>query len=129
MNIDDIRNELIGYNKEIPVRISNGNYIKDEFGSDKGKYHDMYLGFVLNKAESTINTVQDLLELLNKAVKVGVIKNHKGESFSVAGYTCVTIGEEGIPGRHIHDIVYLNDTVYLVVGEYKFTELWHVNEK
>ena len=69
MTINDIRDELIKYNKETRIRVSNGTYIIDNFGSDRGNYYDMYLGFTLNKDKTTINSVDDLLKLLNKAVK------------------------------------------------------------
>ena len=53
---------------------------------------------------------------------------YKGGDFDITGDTNVTIGEEGIPGRYIHDIIFRNETVYLVVGEYRFVELWHAEE-
>ena len=128
MTINDIRDELIKYNKETRVRVSNGAYIIDNFGSDRDNYYDMYLGFTLNKDKTTINSVDDLLRLLSKAVKIGVMGSYKGGDFDITGDTNVTIGEEGIPGRYIHDIIFRNETVYLVVGEYRFVELWHAEE-
>lgn len=128
MTINDIRDELTKYNKETRIRVSNGAYIIDNFGSDRGNYYDMYLGFTLNKDKTTINSVDDLLKLLNKAVKIGTMYGYKGGDFDITGDTNVTIGEEGIPGRYIHDIIFRNETVYLVVGEYRFVELWHAEE-
>ncbi|WP_368263117.1 hypothetical protein [Clostridium disporicum] len=126
MILGDISQELKQVDIKMPIRVSDGTYIRKEFGSDRGDYHEMYLGFdMTNESEKTIKTVGELINLLEEAKKQGKMIGYKGGEYKIHDWTTVTIGSYGISGREIWDVVVKNGTFYLIVGEYKFVEEWH----
>lgn len=126
MILGDISQELKQVDIKMPIRVSDGTYIRKEFCSDRGDYHEMYLGFdMTNESEKTIKTVGELINLLEEAKKQGKMIGYKGGEYKIHDWTTVTIGSYGISGREIWDVVVKNGTFYLIVGEYKFVEEWH----
>lgn len=126
MILGDILQELKEHDVNMPVRVSDGFYIRDEFGSDRGDYYSMYLGYSYKKDESyTIKTVGELIGLLECAKKQGTMVGYKGGDFDIDDWTSVTMGSYGLSGYDICDTVIKNETFYLVVGEYRFVEKWH----
>lgn len=67
-------------------------YFDKTYGSDRGDYAKMYLGFTF---EETITTVQDLIDLLLNAKKEGEMIGYKGGVFKINDDTLLTIAEYG----------------------------------
>lgn len=67
-------------------------YFDKTFDSDRGDYANMYLGFTY---EETQTTVQDLIDLLNKAKEQGEMEGYKGGTFPINDNTLLTIAEYG----------------------------------
>lgn len=63
-------------------------YFDGTFGSDRGDYANMYLGYT---EEPTTFTVQNLIDLLNKAKEQGEMYGYKGGTFSIDNDTLLTI--------------------------------------
>ena len=67
-------------------------YFDGTFDSDRGDYANMYLGFTY---EPTIFTIQNLIDLLNKAKEQGTMEGYKGGTFAINDNTLLTIAEYG----------------------------------
>lgn len=67
-------------------------YFDGTFGSDRGDYANMYLGFTYDKTQTT---VKDLIELLEKAKEQTTMEGYKGGTFSINDNTLLTIAEYG----------------------------------
>ena len=67
-------------------------YFDKSFGSDRGDYANMYLGYTY---EPTKTTVQDLIDILNNAKKQGTMYGYKGGEFDIDDSTLLTIAEYG----------------------------------
>ena len=126
MFIEDILQRLGEVDASLPIRVSDGTYVRNEFGSDRGNYYDMYIGYnTLSDKEDTIKTVGGMIDLLERAKKKGVMTGYKGGTYEINEWTSVTIGTEGLSGNEVCDTIIKNDAFYLVVGKYEFVELWH----
>lgn len=126
MTLGDILEVLKESDANMPIRISDGTYVRDEFGSDRGDYYNMYLGYNMKQEkDDTIKTVGELIGLLERAKKQGTMVGYKGGDFDIDDWTTVTIGSYGLSGNEVYDTAIKNGTFYLVVGEYKFIEKWH----
>lgn len=125
MTLGDILEVLKESDVNMPIRISDGTYVRDEFGSDRGSYYNMYIGYNMQQKDDTIKTVGELIDLLERAKKQGTMVGYKGGDFDIDDWTTVTIGSYGLSGNEVYDTAIKNGTFYLVVGEYKFIEKWH----
>lgn len=90
-------------------------YFDKTFDSDRGDYAKMYLGYTYEKTETT---VQDLIDLLIKAKKQGIMEGYKGGEFEIDDDTLITIAEygfsEGIRPTHfeLKDNIVIMHTTY-----------------
>lgn len=91
-------------------------YFDKTYGSDRGDYAKMYLGFTF---EETTTTVQDLIDLLLNAKKEGEMIGYKGGIFNIDDNTLLTIAEygysEGIQPTHfeLKDNIVIMHTTYI----------------
>ncbi|MGV2640229.1 hypothetical protein GNF86_02070 [Clostridium perfringens] len=122
MMLGDILEELDKFEENTKVKISDGSYIRDEFGSDRGDYYDMYIGRSENKDK--INTIKELKDLFYKALKKGVMTGYKGGEFDIDDSTFVRIGCYGCSGDLITNIVEREEIVYLVFE--RPMEVWDI---
>ena len=67
-------------------------YFDKTYGSDRGDYAKMYLGYTYKRTETT---VQDLIDLLIKAKEQGIMVGYKGGEFDINDNTLLTIAEYG----------------------------------
>lgn len=67
-------------------------YFDGTFGSDRGDYAKLYLGYTF---EENKFLVKDLISLLNKAKKQGAMVGYKGGVFDINDRTLITIAEYG----------------------------------
>lgn len=67
-------------------------YFDGTFDSDRGDYANMYLGYTY---EPTTFSVQNLIDLLNKAKEQGTMEGYKGGTFTINDDTLLTIAEYG----------------------------------
>lgn len=126
MILGDILQELKENDVNMPIRISDGTYVRDEFGSDRGDYHNMYVGYNMQQEdENTIKTVGEMVNLLERAKIQGTMIGYKGGDYDIDDWTTVTIGTYGLSGDEVYDTAVKNGTFYLIVGEYKFIARWH----
>ncbi len=125
MYIENILKSLIKFDDNTQVRVSDGSYILNEFGSDRGDYYDMYIGYTEEVNENTISNVKELKELFERALKQGVMIGYKGGEFDIHNYTCVTIGCYGCSGSYISDVKENDGVVYLVYETMQ--EVWFDN--
>lgn len=126
MTLGDILEALKENDVNMSIRISDGTYVRNEFGSDRGSYYNMYLGYnMTQEKDDTVKTVGELINLLERAKKQGTMVGYKGGDFDIDNWTTVTIGSYGLSGNEICDTIIKNETFYLVIGEYKFIEKWH----
>ena len=122
MMLGDILVKLDKFEEDTRVRISDGGYIRDEFGSDRGDYYNMYIGRSENKDK--INTVKELKDLFNRALKQGVMTGYKGGEFHIEDDTFVRIGCYGCSGDSITNIAERDGIVYLVFE--RPMEVWDI---
>ena len=126
MILGDILQELKENDVNMPIRISDGTYVRDEFGSDRGDYHNMYVGYNMRQEdENTIKTVGEMVNLLERAKIHGTMIGYKGGDYDIDDWTTVTVGIYGLSGDEVYDTTVKNGTFYLIVGEYKFIARWH----
>lgn len=126
MILGDILQELKENDVNMPIRISDGTYVRDEFGSDRGDYHNMYVGYNMQQEdENTIKTVGEMVNLLERAKIQGTMIGYKGGDYDIDDWTTVTVGIYGLSGDEVYDTTVKNGTFYLIVGEYKFIARWH----
>lgn len=126
MILGDILQELKENDVNMPIRISDGTYVRDEFGSDRGDYHNMYVGYNMRQEdENTIKTVGEMVNLLERAKIQGTMIGYKGGDYDIDDWTTVTVGIYGLSGDEVYDTTVKNGTFYLIVGEYKFIARWH----
>lgn len=122
MNIEEIKNKIKLFNDNTKIKVSNGEYLSGNFGSDRGDYENMYLS--TSKDEKDIKTVLDFKNLIEKALKQKNMIGYKGGDFIIDDYTTVTIGEHGIGGLPITDIRQVNDIVYIIYSQIVYQEIW-----
>lgn len=90
-------------------------YLDGTFGSDRGDYSNMYLGyFIKHQSDYTKSTVKLLKDTLTKALKQGEMIGYKGGEFAIDEETIVTIGERGMSGHIICNVVVIDDVCYIV---------------
>lgn len=123
MNIEEIKNKIQLFNDNTKIKVSNGEYLSGNFGSDRGDYENMYLS--TSKDEKDIKTVLDFKNLIEKALKQENMISYKGGDFIIDNYTTVTIGEYGIGGLPITDIRQVNDIVYIIYSQIVYQEIWN----
>lgn len=124
MYIEEILEKLNNFEDDKKIKISDGTYIKNEFGSDRGDYYDMYIGYTKNIDDKTIQTVKEFKDLIYRALKQEVMMGYKGGEFNITEHTNVTIGEFGYSGEYIDDIREKDGIVYLVYVKQQIVEVW-----
>lgn len=125
MTIQGIMEKLNNIKEDLEIKISDETYLTKKFGSDRGEYEDMYIGHTDDSLNiETIHTVKELKELLDKALKIGVMRGYKGGEYVIDEYTQVTIGMYGCSGDNIDDIRVIDNVCYVVYGRYIYQEVW-----
>lgn len=127
MTIEDILIKLNNYSDNTKIRISDGTYLISEYGSDRGDYSDMYIGYTRNKdSKNILNTVGELKKLINQALSFGRMTGYKGGEFDIDNSTFVRIGAYGFSGSYISDIRQIDDVIYVVYEEVITREVWNI---
>lgn len=125
MFIGDILEKLNEFENDKIIKISDGKYLINEFGSDRGNYCDMYVGTTSNvDHKEIIKTVMDFKMLLERALEVGTMIGYKGGDYDIDECTDVTLGQYGCSGDSISDIRLIDNTVYVVYEVIIRQEVW-----
>lgn len=110
-NILDIKNKLSSLPNKI-VKTMNGRTLSNEYGSYRGNYSNLYIEINSNDKPSV--TSYELIELLNKSLKCGVMHGYKGGEFDIKEDTLVVLATYGeSTGYYIKDIYIDGD--YIII--------------
>lgn len=95
LTIGKMIERLKKFNKDANFLLSDGSYLNNSFDSYRGYYEDMYIEISTIKNETTINTVSELLCLLNRAKEEGEMIGYKGGNFSIDDSTILWLDTYG----------------------------------
>lgn len=115
LTIGDMLEKLDQFNDDETVTYSNDAYFDGSFGSYRGYYEDMYLGF--DKEDLGFNTVGHLKKALETALDKGAMTGYKGGEFSIDVDTLLWSASYGCTGDMIVDVLKLSDKIYVITKE------------
>jgi hypothetical protein len=118
LTIGDMLTKLDQFNDDETVTYSNGAYFDGSFGSYRGYYEDMYLGF--DREDQGCNTVGHLKTALESALSHGEMTGYKGGEFSIEEDTLLWSASYGCIGDMVVDVLKLSDKVYVITKEDEF---------
>lgn len=94
---------------------TNGKYFDGSYGSYRGYYEDLYLGY--SDEDQGKNTIGDLKKTLRQALEDKVMFGYKGGDFVIDENTLVWLSTYGRCGDLIVDVIKLNNAIYVVTKE------------
>lgn len=115
LTIGDMLSKLDQFNDDETVTFSNGAYFDGSFGSYRGYYEDMYLGF--DKENQGFNTVGDIKNALESALNKGEMMGYKGGEYSIDVDTLLWSASYGCCGDMVVDVLKLSDKIYVITKE------------
>lgn len=115
LTIGEMQSKLEQFNNEDQVTFLNGKYFDGDFDSYRGYYVDMYLGY--SDEDQGKNTVEDLKQALESALKQGVMEGYKGGTYSIDHDTLLWLSSYGCCGDMIVDVVEYKGDIVIVTKE------------
>lgn len=112
LTVGEMIEKLNKYDDNREFKFTNGKYLNGSFGSYRGYYEDLYIGYT--EEDKGINTVRHLKEILNRALKEKVMFGYKGGEFPIILDTLVWLATYGDIGEMIVDILEIENQLYII---------------
>lgn len=118
MTLGRLKRLLDGYAPDAPIILSNGGYLDGDFDSYRGYYED--LAFDYSPIEIRhVATVQNFLNLIQKALEQGEMEGYKGGDYVITEETLIWIAHYGTTqgAEMIVDVMGANNAVLIITKE------------
>lgn len=100
-------------NKSIKTNIPGSEFIKNEYGSDRGDYSSLYIEVCDdNRYGMDLNA---FIDLLSNALDDGCMYGYKGGEYDINEETLITLGNYGCCGKYIINAIEEDDCIRIIV--------------
>jgi len=116
LSIGQMLKKLEQFNDDARLFLSNDKFFTTEFGSYRGYYEDMYIGY--SDTDTGLNTVGGLRGILEAALAKGEMKGYKGGDFPIDHDTLLWMSSYGeVDGWALVDVVKVGDAIVVVAKD------------
>lgn len=117
LNIRELLDKLEKFDGETIIKLINSKFLDGQYDSYRGYYIDLALGF--SDEDHGISTVNDLKNILMKALNDGEMYGYKGGDYSIVGSTLVWLGNYGTTheSEMIVDVKLIDGQAYIISVE------------
>lgn len=112
MTIAEILNDLNYLSPHENLYVASGVYLDGTFGSYRGYYNDMAIGYSLT--ETGVCCVEDFEAILRNALAVGSMMSYKNGDYPITTDTKVWLAEENDLGEMLVAIRKIDGNAYII---------------
>jgi hypothetical protein len=117
LTIGELLSKLNNFEDCQEITLSNGTYLDGDWGSYRGNYECLYIGY--DEMDTNQNLVFDLKDLLEEALRIGsIMDDYKVGNFPINLNTEVYLARYGELGEMVVDLREINGEIILITKDY-----------